>query len=97
MILAECFGCKSTILVKDVQGLYTEDPKVNPTAQFIDRISVAELKQEDLPTLPFDEVLLEVLETAQLAHEFQLVDGRKPENIARAVNGEHVGTIVYAR
>ena len=94
--MAECFGCKSTILVKDVQGLYTEDPKVNPAAQFIDRISVAELKQENLPTLPFDEVLLEVLETAQLVHEFQLVDGRKPENIARAVNGEHVGTIVYA-
>ena len=96
LILAECFGCKSTILVKDVRGLYTEDPKLNPASQFIDRISVAELKQENLPTLPFDEVLLEVLETAQLVHAFQLVDGRNPENIARAINGEHVGTIVYA-
>ena len=95
LMLAECFGCKSTVLVKDVRGLYTQDPKKNPRAQFIDRISVAELKARNLPTLPFDEVLLDVLETAQHAHEFQLVDGRNPDNIARAINGEHVGTIVY--
>jgi molybdenum storage protein len=57
---------------------------------------VAELRKENLPTLPFDEMLLEVLETAQQTREFQLVDGRNPENIARAVKGEHVGTMVYA-
>lgn len=96
LILAECFGCKSVTLVKDVDGLYTEDPKKNPSAQFIERISVTQLRERNLDTLPFDEVLLDVLMNARLVKEFQLVNGRRPELIARAINGEHVGTIVHA-
>ncbi len=95
-ILAECFGCKSVTLVKDVKGLFTENPKRNPSAAFIDQISVSELEQRELSTLPFDPVLLEVLKTARLVKKFQLVDGREPELIERAIGGEHVGTIVHA-
>ncbi|MEX0738241.1 MAG: uridine kinase [Pseudohongiella sp.] len=95
VMLAECFGCQSAILVKDVKGLYTDDPKLNPDAEFIARISVAELRALNLKTLPFDEVLLDVLETARLVKQFQLVDGRDPDNISRALRGEHAGTIVY--
>jgi molybdenum storage protein len=96
LILAECFGCRSVTLVKDVRGLFDSDPKLNPQANFIDRISVSELRQRQLPTLPFDEVLLDILANGRLVKEFQLVDGGQPGNIARAVNGEHVGTIVHA-
>lgn len=96
LILAECFGCRSVTLVKDVDGLFTEDPKKNPSARLIDRISVTELRKLDLETLPFDEVLLDVLMNARLVKEFRLVNGHRPELIARAINGEHVGTIVYA-
>lgn len=96
LILAECFGCKSMTLAKDVRGLFSEDPKQNPKARFIERVSVAELREMDLPTLPFDELLLDVLETGRLLREFQLVDGTVSGNIARALRGEHVGTIVYA-
>jgi molybdenum storage protein len=95
-ILAECFGCKSVTLVKDVKGLFTEDPRRNPGASFIDQISVAELKNRQLPTLPFDPVLLELLTNARLINRFQLVNGRDPEAVERAVSGEHVGTIVHA-
>src|SRR5689334_16006543 len=28
-LLAECFGCKSLVLVKDVEGVYEKDPKVH--------------------------------------------------------------------
>ncbi|MES3008306.1 MAG: uridylate kinase [Pseudomonadota bacterium] len=96
LILAECFGCRSVTLVKDVDGLYAEDPKKNPSAQFFDRISVAELRERNLETLPFDEALLDVLSTARLVKEFQLVNGRQPDLIRRALAGEHVGTIVHA-
>lgn len=96
LILAECFGCKSVLLVKDVDGLYAEDPKKNPDARFIDRISVSALRALNLDTLPFDEALLEVLETARSVREFQLINGLHPERIARALQGEHVGTIVHA-
>jgi len=95
-ILGECFGCKSVTLVKDVDGLYTEDPKENPNAAFIDSIGANELKKRALKSLPFDEVLPDLLLNARLVKQFQIVNGREPERIAAAVRGEHVGTIVYA-
>ena len=95
-ILAECFGCKSVTFVKDVKGLYTENPRTNPQAEFIDRIGAAELEAKNLATLPFDPVLLKLLNTARLVTQFQIVDGREPELIERAIRGEHVGTIVHA-
>ena len=95
-ILAECFGCKSVTLVKDVKGLYTEDPKLNSNAQFIDEISVKELEHKKLSTLPFDPVLLDILKTSRLVSKFQIVDGKNPESVQRAVEGQHVGTIIHA-
>ena len=95
-ILAECFGCKSLTLLKDVDGLYTADPKERPDAAFIDSIGVRELEKRGLATLPFDEVLPDLLRHARLLSQFQVVNGRKPELLEAAVKGEHVGTIVYA-
>jgi molybdenum storage protein len=96
LILGECFGCKSVILVKDVDGLYDSDPKTNPNAEFIPEITVSELKARNLKTLPFDEVLVDILKTSRLVKSFQVINGTKPELIKAAVNGEHVGTIVRA-
>jgi molybdenum storage protein len=96
LILGECFGCKSVTLVKDVDGLYTDDPKENPSASFIDSIGARELKKRHLKSLPFDEVLPDVLLNARLVKQFQVVNGRDPDRIAAAVRGEHAGTIVYA-
>ena len=96
LILGECFGCKSVTLVKDVDGLYTEDPRENPSASFIDSIGARELKKRALRSLPFDEVLPDVLLNARLVRQFQIVNGRDPDRIAAAVRGEHAGTIVYA-
>lgn len=96
LILGECFGCRSVTLVKDVDGLYTDDPKENPGASFIDSIGARELKRRGLKSLPFDEVLMDVLLNARLVRQFQVVNGRDPDRIAAAVRGEHAGTIVYA-
>jgi molybdenum storage protein len=95
-ILGECFGTKTVTLVKDVDGLYEEDPRHSPNASFIDSIGARELKRRALPSLPFDEVLPDLLINARLVRQFQIVNGREPERIAAAVRGEHVGTIVYA-
>jgi len=96
LILSECFGCKSVTLVKDVRGLYDKNPHKHDDAEFIDKISVSELRARNLPTLPFDSVCIDVLDTAKLVKQFQIIDGRKPELIAKAIAGEHVGTIVHA-
>lgn len=95
-LLAECFGCKSLILVKDVDGLYDRDPKTNSDASFIREISSSELRKRHLETLPFERVLLDLLDTARLLRSFQVVNGRHPELIAAALEGEHVGTVIYA-
>ena len=93
-LLAECFGCRSLTLVKNVDGLYDRDPKRHDDAAFIPEVSVAELKERNLATLPFERVLLDLLEDARLLHSFQIVNGRRPETISAALAGEHVGTIV---
>jgi molybdenum storage protein len=95
-LLAECFGCQSLTLVKDVDGLYDRDPKHHADASFIREIGVAELKKRNLETLPFERVLLDLLEDARLLRSFQIVNGRRPDQISAALEGEHVGTIVHA-
>jgi len=95
-LLTETFGCKSLTLVKDVDGLYDEDPKVNPSANFIREIGVSELRKRAIRTLPFDRVLIDLLERARLIDRFQIINGHRPELLGRALNGEHVGTIVHA-
>ena len=96
LILAECFGCKTVTLVKDVDGLYDSDPKKNPNAEFIPEITVSEMNERKFETLPFDEVLPDILKTSRLVKQFQVINGTKPELIKAAIKGEHVGTIVRA-
>ncbi|HEV7517070.1 MAG TPA: uridylate kinase [Thermoanaerobaculia bacterium] len=94
-LLAECFGCKSLTLVKDVDGLYEADPKREPDAAFIPEISVSELRRKGLRTIPFEPVLLDLLDNARLLDRFQIVNGCAPERIQAALEGRHVGTIVH--
>jgi molybdenum storage protein len=95
-LLAECFGCKTLTLVKDVDGLYDVDPKNHMDASFIREISSSELRARRFETLPFDRVLLDLLDNARLLDSFQIVNGLHPDRIAAALEGEHVGTIIYA-
>ena len=47
-LMAELLGAKSCILVKDVDGLYTEDPRINPDAELIEDITTKELIGMDM-------------------------------------------------
>jgi len=95
-MLAETFGCKSLTLVKDVAGLFTADPKLEPGAELIRKVDAKTLRQMNLATLPFDRVLVDLLEESRLVKSFQLVSGLEPGLVERALAGEHVGTIVHA-
>jgi molybdenum storage protein len=95
-LVAECFGCETFTLVKDVDGLYAADPATNPDAEFIPKISVSELRRRNLQSFPFDEVMLDLLDCARLVKKFQIINGNKPELLKAAIAGEHVGTIVHA-
>jgi molybdenum storage protein len=95
-LLAECFGCKSLTLVKDVDGLYDRDPRIHSSADFISEIDSAELNRRQFESLPFERILLDLLENSRLLRSFQIINGHHPDRIAAALNGEHVGTIVHA-
>jgi molybdenum storage protein len=93
-LLAECYGCATHTLIKDVDGLYDVDPNTSPNANFIKEITVGELKERNLSTLPFDRVLIDLLACARQVKRFQIINGLKPHLLEPALRGEHVGTIV---
>ncbi len=93
-LIGECFGCATVTLVKDVDGLYDKDPKAHPDARFIPEVTVAELRALDLPTLPFDRVLIDLLAVARQVTQVQVINGLKPDLLAGALAGEQVGTII---
>jgi molybdenum storage protein len=93
-LLAECFGCASLTLIKDVDGLYDRDPKTHAHAGFIADITVAELSKRNLSTLPFDRVLLDLLACGRLVKRFQVINGLKPHLLEAALDGQVVGSVI---
>ena len=83
------------IFIKDVDGLYTDDPKKNPRAELIPKISVAELLRLDLKDLAIERKMLDMMRNARHATSIQIINGLKAGNITRALNNEHVGTIIH--
>jgi molybdenum storage protein len=95
-LVGEVFGARSVILLKDVDGIYTADPKTVPDARFIPEITAAELIGMQLPTLPIEPVVLALLIRAKLAKSVRVVNGLVPGNLTRALAGEAVGTLIRA-
>jgi molybdenum storage protein len=93
-LLAESYGAQRIVFVEDVDGIYTADPKEQSDAEFIPEITAAELEALDLPTLPIDRMVLKLMQTSKLDKQVQIINGLVPDNITRALNGEHVGTII---
>jgi molybdenum storage protein len=94
-LIAEVFGARRMIYVKDEDGLYTADPKKNPKAEHIPRISVQELLARDLDDLVVERAVLELMLHARNIHEIQFVNGLKPGQLTAALDGEPVGTVIY--
>jgi molybdenum storage protein len=95
-LMAEQFGCKAMIYVKDENGLYTENPKTSKNATFIPKISVDEMKAKGLHDSILEFPVLDLLKSARHVREVQVVNGLVPGNLTRALAGEHVGTIITA-
>jgi molybdenum storage protein len=94
-LTAEVLGSKRAIFIKDEDGLHTDDPKKNPSAQKIPRIGARELLKRDLPDMVLERVVIEYLTRARFCTELQIINGTKPGNITRALEGEDVGTIIH--
>ncbi len=95
-IFAEALGARSLIFVKDVDGLYSDDPRTNPRASFIPEISASDLLALEVERSCIDRMVAEVMLRSRHVKKIQIINGLKPGNLTRALNLEHVGTIVYA-
>lgn len=93
-LTAEVLGAKRAIFIKDEDGLYETDPKKNPQAKHIPRISVDELIERNLDDLIVERVVLEYLKNARFCTELQIVNGMKPGQITAALAGQDVGTLI---
>src|SRR6185369_4413897 len=95
-LVSEVFGARSMIYVKDENGLYTADPKKDRNAKFIPKITVKELHALDLADSVVERAVPEMMQNAEHMRSIQVVNGLVPGNLTRALNGEHVGTIISA-
>jgi molybdenum storage protein len=94
-LIAEVFGARKMIYVKDEDGLYTADPKKDPNARHIPRISVQELLARDLNDLVVERAVLELMRNARHIREIQFVNGLKPGQLSAALDGKPVGSIIF--
>src|SRR5215210_105117 len=95
-LVSEVFAARAMIYVKDEKGLYTADPKKDPQATFIPKITVAELEELDLQDVVVERSVLEMMKHATYRRSVQVINGLERGNLTRALNGEHVGTIISA-
>jgi molybdenum storage protein len=100
-LLAENIGARSLIYLKDEKGLFDQDPKKagkkeNKDIKFFDRISTKELINLDLDDLIIERPILTLLQRSKCLNELQIIDAlHNPEHILAALEGKHVGTIIY--
>jgi molybdenum storage protein len=100
-LLAENIGARSLIFLKDEKGLFDRDPKKvskveRKQMRFFDRISAKKLLELDLDDLIIERPILTLLQRAKCLKELQIIDAlNHPEHILAALEGKHVGTIIY--
>lgn len=100
-LLAEAAEAEAYVIATDVDGIYTADPKVEPSAKKYDVISAEEALKMALEggfwagSYALDPIALKVVLRSGLVAYF--LDGRDPRNIERALEGGAVGTKIIGR
>lgn len=95
-LIAEVLGARSCILGKNVDGLYSADPRTHPDAELIDDIRADEVIAMNLDDLVLERMVLELMQTAVHIRELRIVNCHVPGNITAAVRGEPIGTVIRA-
>ncbi|NVB84367.1 MAG: uridine kinase [Kofleriaceae bacterium] len=92
--LAEVLGMKQVIYVKDEDGLYDRDPKQHADAKRYGKVSLDELLANPPKENILDEELYRTWHEAKNLKKVVIVNGLKPGQLTRALDGEDVGTII---
>lgn len=84
-------GADALLLAKNVDGIYSADPKVDPSAVRFDRLSYDEYVAKGLKAMDTSAVIM-CKENGLKIHVFGLKGER---SVLRAVTGEGKGTVIY--
>jgi len=105
--LAIRLGADRIIMGIDVDGLYTADPKVDPSARLIPHLTPEELRslQQKIEEVQVTDVtggmlgkIIELMPAVAQGIKAIIVNASKPDNIYKVLRGEKVpGTIIEAR
>ena len=90
VLRAALIGADMILLAKNVDGVYSADPKKDPNAVRYDRLSYDEVLTRHLAVMDSTATCM-AMDNGIPVMVFALKD---PENILRAVQGENIGTIV---
>lgn len=98
-LAAEAVGADLLVNATNVEGVYTSDPKKDPTAKKMDEVETEELLRLVLGDKMgagsyelFDPVAIKIVERSKILTK--IIDGRIPGNIEKAVRGEPIGTLL---
>lgn len=83
--IAELLDVKKLILIKDVDGLHTHDPKKFPQAELISKITVNELRSMKLE-ICIDRFLPDIIKRSQI--ECYIVNGNHPNRVRKILKDE---------
>lgn len=83
-------GCDVMLMAKNIDGVYTDDPKTNPEAVKLDTLSCREILAKGLRAIDSTAAAL-CMDVGMPVLVFGLDD---PMNIYRAVSGESIGTVL---
>ena len=81
----------AVLMAKNIDGIYSADPKLDPTAVRYDEISYKEVLDKELKALDLSATTF-CMENDIRCYAFALND---PDNIYRVVMGEHIGTELH--
>lgn len=95
VILADFIGSNTVLFIKDERGLYSNDPKKDPDATFIPEIGAKDLLDSGQDDLVIERPCLEIIQNSEVIDSVQIINGMVEGNITKALNGEHVGTIIH--
>jgi molybdenum storage protein len=95
-LLAEFLGAKGVIYIKDEDGLYTDDPKKNPSAKLIPETTAKQLLDSNQDDIVVERVVLEYMLRARKIRQIRIVNGLKRGQVTAALRGENVGTLIRA-
>ena len=85
-------GADAVLMAKNIDAVYTADPKTDPTAERLDTLTYSEMLDRGLRVIDLTSAVLS-MENAIPTLVFGLSD---PDNIYRAAMGEKLGTLITA-